>query len=508
MLKLTINRKVSGDAIPAQLTTLSVSWLNRQFKAVAVHRGVIAGTWEHPGEAEFTGNFDELLREAVQKTGYTGVNVSLLLTYPRLVQQVVDLPPAKGALLDKLVARQAQQQKFFTGEAAWAYEPAVSSKTSQRVILHLIPRSLLDQFVESCRRNDLHLTSVMPPSVVLQQQIPRLPLEKGEAVLLAAETGGSTTVVIGQGDGQVLLARTLPGNWNENAERLALDLNRTILFANEKYGVALHQGVWIFGQGAQTQAGIIDSNMQISVRISPLEYNPLYWAAEAPKLRSPPSPNFISSRLQKAPQRRVFARVVAACTAIIVAASLGASAFFLIRARQEKRNLAVVASQFARLESKRNELQRVDAELSRKKRVVQLVSGDRPPPAPAWLLAYLSEAVPSDLVVTNLQVKREEGFWKVKLAGTPQQGVKHPDAQPVSYSVALLKSRLAGPPFHLEMSAPEDKADKAADEKSAAAASGLALPVWLNRVAGSLTRKDAQAKPELQNHFEIEGVMR
>jgi hypothetical protein len=134
------------------------------------------------------------------------------------------------------------------------------------------------------------------------------------------------------------------------------------------------------------------------------------------------------------------------------------------------------------------------------------VTGSRPPPAPAWLLAYLAEAVPSDLVVTNLQVKRDEDSWKVKVAGMPQQGVKQADAQPVSYSVALLKSRLAGPPFHLRLSSPADKADKARDEKPAA--SGSSLPAWLNRVASSLTRKDAQGRLEPQDHFEIEGVMR
>jgi len=29
-------------------------------------------------------------------------------------------------------------------------------------------------------------------------------------------------------DGEILLARTLPGNWNDGAERMAMDLNRTI----------------------------------------------------------------------------------------------------------------------------------------------------------------------------------------------------------------------------------------------------------------------------------------
>src|SRR5678815_981313 len=102
-----------SDAIPAQATVLSVSWLNRQVKAVAVHRGVIEGTWECPREVEPGSSFDAILREAVQQIG--------------------DLPPAKGAVLDKLIQRQTQQQKFFPGEAAWACQPSVSTKEIQRV---------------------------------------------------------------------------------------------------------------------------------------------------------------------------------------------------------------------------------------------------------------------------------------------------------------------------------------------------------------------------------------
>jgi hypothetical protein len=177
-----------------------------------------------------------------------------------------------------------------------------------------------------------------------------------------------------------------------------------------------------------------------------------------------------------------------------------------MKGRQEQSNLEVLDSQIARLEGKKAEFLRLDAELSRKKQVVQLVIGDRPPPAPAWLLAYLAEAVPSDLVVTNLQVNREEDFWKIKLAGIPQQGVKLPSSQPLSDSVAVLKSRLAGPPFHLKISEPENQPEKAGGGKPPA--SGPSQPSWLDRLAGGLTRKSAPGNQPPPDHFEIQGEMR
>ena len=120
MLRISSTLKATTAALPTTVTTLSVSWLVDQFKAVAVQRGVIEGTWERPGEITGTQHFEELLREAVKQTGYRGTTVSLLLAHPRLTQQLVETPPLRGPLLAKFVARQAEQQKMFEGAAASA----------------------------------------------------------------------------------------------------------------------------------------------------------------------------------------------------------------------------------------------------------------------------------------------------------------------------------------------------------------------------------------------------
>src|SRR5258708_17045145 len=151
ILGLGRSRKLSAAAIPAHLTTLSVSWLNGQAKAVAVHRGAVEGTWESPPPTAETGgaaNFETLLREAVQKTGFRGQTVSMVLAHPRLVQQLVDVPPVKGGALKKLLQRLARPQKMFPREPAWTFQTSPSDKPGQSVILHLFPKQLLDHFVQ------------------------------------------------------------------------------------------------------------------------------------------------------------------------------------------------------------------------------------------------------------------------------------------------------------------------------------------------------------------------
>ncbi len=240
MFSLSKTAGRNAAAIPRHLTTLSVSWLNTQVKAVAVQRGQVTGTWEPPAsEADAAADFEAILRQAVKETGYRGQTVSLVLAHPRLVQHMVDVPSVKGAALNKVIQRQAAQQKFFSGEAAYASQMLASAKNSRRVLLHLFPRLTLNQFMVACRRNDLHLVSVLPASAALQQQLPALALQRADVVMLAAETGGATTLVICDGDGRLLLARTLQGTWNEDPAKLALDLNRTVLFVSQQFNVTL-----------------------------------------------------------------------------------------------------------------------------------------------------------------------------------------------------------------------------------------------------------------------------
>jgi hypothetical protein len=116
----------------------------------------------------------------------------------------------------------------------------------------------------------------------------------------------------------------------------------------------------------------------------------------------------------------------------------------------------------------------------------------------------LGASVPSDLVITNLQIKREQDLWQLKLAGAPQ-AVKLPKSLPMSNAVALLKTRLAGAPFHLQILDDEEK-QKADLVKPGGA--GSSLPGWLSRVSTARTERPAPAKPEAEDHFVIEGEIR
>ncbi len=499
MLEFIKQRSVKTDAIPSRVSTLSVSWLNTQFKAVAVQRGSVTASWERPGDTDDPVNFESFLREAVRETGYRGHTVTLVLAHPRLMQQLLEVPPARGAALEKLIQRQAQQQKAFPGAAASVSQTLPGGKSTQRVLLHIFPRLLIDQFIQGARGAGLHLTSVLPASAVVQRQFMQLPLPRADTALLAAETGGSTTAFAGQGDGQMLLARTLADTWNGASERLALDLNRTVLFVNQQYGV-LAQTLWVFGPEAADQLALVQKATQLPAKLSPVAYDPFYWAIEALKLRRELAPNFLSPELQQAPQREIFARVVAVATSLFVAASLGTAAYAQLQARQTWRAIREAQSQISQLESRHEALKRLDAEMTQMQDTVNLVVADRPPPAAAWLMAFLGDAVPPDLVITNYEVIRAGKEWKIRLAGTLQQAIKTPSSLPMGEAVRRLKARLSGAPFYIRF------ADDA--EGAAPASSSDPQTNWLARLATQFPNAAGRQSSAELDHFVLEGAMR
>jgi hypothetical protein len=482
MFNIFSNQKSGNDVIPANLTTLGISWLNNQFKAVAVHHGMVEGTWECPNDTDGLSQFETLLREAVEKTSYHGTTVTLLLRHPQLLPVPIDAPPVSGTALHKVIERQAQLQKTFPGQPAWAYEPAFPAKSSPRGILHLFPRQLLNLLITGCQRNGLHLTAVMPSSAVLRQQLGALSLEREDVALIAAETGGYTTVVVGRGDGQLLLVRTLTGTWNDNTDRLATDLNRTRTFIEQQYGLSINRGAWLFGPGAAEQIRYLQGPLELPVAVSPVVHNPFYWAIEALKLRPAVCPNFIGRELQQAPRRQVFAKVVAAATAFIFLAAVVASVLFLRQARLEDANIRTLRAQLARLQDRRQLLQDRNEQLQHQQKVVQLIIDGQLPPVPGWFLGYLGEAVPDELVVTGLHIKREDDTWKVQLTGSAQPGSKPLSSVDFSNSVASLVAHLTDGPFHLTLDN--------------------------NNPAGTAPRFQVSWKSPADNQFVVEGAMR
>jgi hypothetical protein len=449
----------------------------------------------------------------------------MVLAHPRLGHQLVEAPPAQSGgvvrflerqlqmvfylgvpppgqpALVRYVQRQAQSLKTFDGEAAWCFEPTLPSRGTNRLLLHLFPKTLLNLLIQACARNDLFLAAVVPAMAVLQSQLQGLPIEKDEIALLAGNTAGSTAVIVGRKDGQILLGRTLTGNWNQNPDQFQVELQRTVLFVSQEFGLNVN-GLWLFGPGAADHLAGLQAETGISTRLSPVADHDLYWAHDPLLLPPETAPNLLSREERQRPLRRLWLKLASWGTLLLVVFAVATSLYLGVLMRQERGQFQRLQLEVGQLQVRHQALQALDQQLASKQELVKLVSDDRLPPVPGWLLGFLGEAVPPELLLTNLHVWRQENLWHLKLAGVVQPATNAEPATLLSNAVALLNRRLAAAPFNMKVPSAPDLAAHVAGS-----ATHPAITEWVPDLVARLGALSTN-RGEPATHFTVEGVMR
>lgn len=491
-----------------QLTTLSFSWINGRCEAVAVQRGELTGSWESPEAGDSLEAFPNLLKAAVAATGYKGNAVSLVLAHPRLTQQFVETPPVKGHALGAVVERQVRKLKVFDGEPAWAFQPTLPTKTAHGVLVHLFPRALLDLLIQGAKTAGLHLVSVTPPTSILLQQLSRFPIKTDDVALLAADTSGMTTLVVARGDGQLLLSRSLDGSRTTAGASLAVDIGRTVLFVTQQFDATV-KGVWLFGENAISRLSELQSQVQVAVQLSPESSRPRYWAEEAAQIPLGQAPNLVTTEQRQAPQRRILFRATCLVTACLVVAAIVAAALSALLVRREQSAIGDLQRRITQLTDQHKTLQRSHLELTRKQRMTDLIAQDRPTPVPVWFLAYLAEALPQQLVLTNLHLRREGTLWQVRLAGVPQGLSTNSSvaAGELAQQVAQLTQNLTQGPFPLHILAPDYPQTSPPAPAEAGRQTFAAMAGWAAKLTPTPAPASTLTSASASTHFLVEGLL-
>ncbi len=390
--------------------TLSFSWLNGQLKFLHAREDLTVATWECNGRVEDLGtpelDLPSLLREAVKQTGYAGTNVALVLEHPRLSHQLVETPPAGGRDQVLYIERLVGQLKGSEEEVAWSWQPTESIKMNKGLVLYMLPQPLLEQLIQGCREAGLHLLVLVSTTAVLANQLPQLPLEEGEIALLAAEIEGETAVVVGRKQGAIFSERSLRHCWQKDPERVVLEINRSILFVKQQFGADINS-LWFFGAGAEQQSELMAPEAQVPVHLSPVAFTPFYWAEQLLNLPPEATANLISKRQREAPRRRVLARITGFLVGgLLVAPSLVLSAWIETKVWSQSSAVETMKPQAAAWQIQKDALQKHIAELDQTKQLTQLIEEQKLAPIPGWVLAYIANITPDELLLTELQVKR------------------------------------------------------------------------------------------------------
>ncbi len=508
MLKINSNAAPAASTRLPNTTLLGVSWVNGRFSAVALHRGVLGVAWTCPSPVRTPKELSATLREAVRRTSFQGTHVSLVLLDAQFTQLWVEVPSGRSGQLAKYLHRQVQQHKSFSGAATWAYQLTVPTKAMGGALLHVMPTELYEGIVDACSDAGLHLMTLTNGSEVLRAQLRFLPLRDDEITVVASAFGDTTTVLVARGDRMPLLVRTIEGTWKTDAGRVAVDLNRTLLYAQQQFGVTV-SGAWLSGADIGEQIPALGGFFEVPLKEGLAPAGEFSWAEEAIRLSGETPINLISREHREAPARRTVLRFSSYTAIALLTLSVGLSAFVHYHYLEEQKSILRLSQLEKELQARHRSLQGYFAELERKSHFLDVARPDLPDPIATWVLGSVSEALPPDLVLTNLTVLAETNQWRITLSGQVQPNAVDSGREDGRMLGREFARKLAAGPLGVDFVGGLDGPDSPETNSPAAApaaARGLeiaAFNAWTTRL------KDmAGVEPPKSRDFQLQGVIR
>jgi hypothetical protein len=427
---------------------LGISWLNGQVRAVARRRGVEGGGPEAVLDRVHPDVSPEVLRQAVALTGFQGRHVTITLAHARLLQFQVEAPPAKGAVLSAYLQAQVERLKSWEEPAVWTAQRMARPQGGEAILLHVLPRSLLEQVTAACGAAGLRLVALVPVPGIMAGQLEVLGGPSDSLVMATADFGGLTSVLVGRPDGRLLTVRTIGAGWDVQPERLLTDLRRTLLYAGQQAdgGVA---GIWNLAAGVPEALQRLADGLNLRAESFRPAADECFWARAAAGWDPAQAPNFIPKDQWVAARWQALSRLAVLLAGLLALISGAAAAYFLQVSREHRRIISRIETSALELQGTHIELRRLQDSMAEYRASIKALREDALPPVAAWFQAYLAEACPAEIQLTGASVSRETEGWRFRLQGQLASG---PDASGrLGDALVQLTDRLSQPPLRAQI---------------------------------------------------------
>ncbi len=396
---------------------LTVRIFHGHFKVVHFLRGVVKGVYLHPAPVTTLDDIAAALDRAIVATGFTGKLVTFLYEGEEIEHSFVTTPPMETKDLRLFLGRKAEQEKQFEGRAAFSYTLTASPKGGHIVLLTLSPRTFVDGLTEICRVRGLFIQKLIPASAVMGHLMSQLGYAADNVIGLVAEVGGRLSLLVGKGNGALMFDRHFNYNWriDKDAERIGREIERSLLFAKQQFGQSPEAVIFIGDYGDSFEERM-KSLITLPIVIGEHQTYEHYWLTEARQIRRTHASNLIPANVRFESTRHATTKVVTVMVALFWIGAIGAAGLVEALIAKSESDAKRQGGEVARLQEEKAHWLDARAELERRKRVVDRIASP-PPPAPAWFLGYLGDAVPEGIALSDVAITRQDDRWNVTLNG-------------------------------------------------------------------------------------------
>lgn len=397
---------------------LGLVWLHGSLEAAVFRRQTMGITWVCPVPVLTLDEFETVLDQALAELKFAGTEVFLILEHEQFVHQAEHAPAFSESAARAYLRGRVQRHEQENEPVLWVSQPTVSVRKESAFLLHMLPSAFYGRLNGMLLSRRLDLTRILPLSVPLQFMLDSFPTPKDQPVLIASEAGGAITVLIGQVGSPLFFARTMQATWAADSARIAVEINRSLLYAKQQFGVVVTE-LWLIGAGLEQAKAEVQARCGSGKAVSVRPVRSTDWLQAVAKL-SPRHPvNLVAGYLGWKRRLRFLRRLtLAACWVALGLVSLDTWSRYY-SAREDQRQLARLEAEAPAMNAERDRLTERNRVANDHQSFIRQVADERLLPVPAKFLSYVGHSLPADVTLTEFTSKWDDATkgWTFRLEG-------------------------------------------------------------------------------------------
>jgi len=423
---------------------LGIVWLRGALHLAALRQRKLLGQWSSPEPVRTIEEFAAALDTALAELRFGGSDTFLVFEGEQFVHQPEVAPAfsagATKAYLQSRVDRYVKEH----GPVLWVAQPALAPKAERAFILHLLPQAFYSQLHRVFLPRHLDLTRILPMVVPVQREMNGFPIPRGEAALVAVEAADATILIVAQAGGPLLFARTILASLEDAPGRVAIEINRSLLYAKQQFNVPVDR-IWLATRTGRA-ADDVKSKCGAGKMVMVLPTRPEEWVQTASRVARTQPVNLVAGYIQRK-RRNQFIRLGLMAAGWLALAALGVQIWDANeRWQAERQRLEGLQARKPALTAERDRLQLRNQKIEREGALGERLAHEGLPPVPARLLAHLATVLPADARLTEFAVKWNETDSTWAFSG---EGLITGDDESAREALTALQHHLARGPLRI-----------------------------------------------------------
>ena len=403
----------------------AISWLYGEFRVARFVRGQLDAQWA----SEELVNTQAGLIQALDQAGNhmdlsVKGDVTVVHEHDLHTHDYLEIPTMKKRDLEKFLQRKVEQNKVFEEDAAWCYHKVRHQGGKEGVLLHQLPKGIVNSTVAACTAVGLAPKNYVPLTEIVSDYLPTTEIEPQQMVLVLACFNERVEIILALGTGEALFVRELNyGAKADAVDRLVTDVNRTVKYTRQQLGRPVDIA-WVMGHPEwQIVEGLRDG-VEVPVHFDADAADPNFWSLWATRLSGKLSANFISVFEQRDINVETFRRVGVYATAWILVLStvLTLTTSALVAHRNDR--IEKIAERSDEVEDAIKLKENALGDLKTQKDHLERLRATSQN-LPSLLLLHLSALTPDEVTLTDVAVNRSPEGWTLELQGRVQGDMRH-----------------------------------------------------------------------------------